>query len=33
MTSEGKPQASRDLASQLKELSTAFQIKQSKKSV
>ncbi|MBX9720082.1 MAG: undecaprenyldiphospho-muramoylpentapeptide beta-N-acetylglucosaminyltransferase [Candidatus Obscuribacterales bacterium] len=30
MTAEGKPQASRDLASQLKELSTAFQIRQNK---
>jgi UDP-N-acetylglucosamine--N-acetylmuramyl-(pentapeptide) pyrophosphoryl-undecaprenol N-acetylglucosamine transferase len=30
MTSEGKSQASRDLAGQLKEISTAFQIKQSK---
>jgi UDP-N-acetylglucosamine--N-acetylmuramyl-(pentapeptide) pyrophosphoryl-undecaprenol N-acetylglucosamine transferase len=30
MTAEGKAQASRDLASQLKELSTAFQIKQNK---
>ena len=31
MNAEGKAQAARDLASQLKELSTAYQIKQSKK--